>query len=161
MPSLKLSKSQKVLVYLVDQFVKRRQPLDARKKLMKLMFLIEHYDAEQEKLTATKKLGNKFIIYNYGVFSFDVMEDYISLSRDNILVEEDDTIKTTKGTSVTLDEKTKLCVDRIINIFGNKRAFELECETLEMMNLTKFTKMDVFGQDVRKVIKKNQQLSAS
>ena len=44
-----------------------------RKKLMKLMFLVDYYDASNNKLTLNKAIGNQFFVYHYGVFSREVM----------------------------------------------------------------------------------------
>lgn len=72
---------------------------------MKLMFLLEHYDPEKGKLTKKQFLGNEFIIYRFGVFSFDVMRDYINLLQQGIIISEDP-IKIKKDIRIK-DDKVK------------------------------------------------------
>lgn len=146
MNNIRLTKSQKVLLYLVKELGRL---VEGRKKLMKLLFLMEHYDTEKEKLKKNQFLGNSFIIYHYGVFSFDVMNDYISLNNRGIMTEYP--IKTDIKTR--LDEETKSRIDGIIHKFGNKHGFELEEETLRMLGLSKESKIKFFGKDVKEIIR--------
>jgi len=40
--------------------------VDGKKKLMKLMFLVEHFDPERRVLVEKPRLGNQFLIYYMG-----------------------------------------------------------------------------------------------
>ena len=146
MEELRFNKTQRALIYVID---KLKESLEGRKKLMKLMFLIEHYDINRSILTKVPMLNNDFIIYHYGVFSFDVMNDYISLYNRKIIKEYP--IKSEIDVSIDNNLRTK--IDLIISKFGQKHGFQLEEETLEMMGLTKETKIDFFGKSVKELIK--------
>jgi len=147
MKHLKLTKNQKVIVYLIKRL---GDLIEGRKKLMKLMFLIEHYDTENEKLIKTNFLGNNFIIYHYGVFSFEVMNDYISLNNRGIVTEYP--IKT--KLNVKIEKTLKSRIDNIVLKFSKMHGFELEEETLKMLNIDKKSKELFFGKNVKELIKK-------
>ena len=49
---------------------------------MKLMFLVEHFNPKWGILAESPRLGNQFLIYYYGVFSFEVMEAFEELVRE-------------------------------------------------------------------------------
>nr|MDO8062812.1 hypothetical protein [Candidatus Freyrarchaeum guaymaensis] len=49
---------------------------------MKLMFLVEHFNPKRGILAERPRLGNQFLIYYYGVFSFEVMEAFEELVRE-------------------------------------------------------------------------------
>jgi len=57
----------------------RVKNLEGRLKLMKLMFLLEHYDFDKNKLTNQKIIGNNFIIYHHGPFSFEVYNELLKM----------------------------------------------------------------------------------
>lgn len=144
-----LSKRQKVIRYLIS---KLGTLPDGRKKIMKLMFLIEHYDLNKNKITNKRFLHTNFIIYKYGVFSFEVQEDYSKLRRDGIISEYP--IKVNQViTDSDLEDDVKSKVDSIITKFGHKNGNELESETLEMLGLTIGSKMDYFGEDISDLLK--------
>ena len=146
---VRLTKTQKVILYLIK---KLGRLMEGRKKLMKLMFLIEYYDPELGKLKREPLLGNEFIIYHYGVFSFDVMDEYISLVSRKIISEYP--MKIIHNIDLEdLEEDIKLRVDSIISLFGNKYASDLEEETLKMLGLSKEMKVKFFGMNVNEIIR--------
>jgi len=55
MKNIKLTRGQKALLYLIRRL---GELVVGRKKLMKLMFLVEHYDTENRKLTKKQFLDN-------------------------------------------------------------------------------------------------------
>jgi len=142
-----LSKNQRVVTYLIDRLGPR---IEGRTKLMKLMFLIEHCDPDSKELTRKGFLGNKFIIYHYGVFSRDVMEDYIQLSNEDILEDYEGNypIRLLKKSPPDLDDETKSRVDFIINEFGNYEGSLLVDYTLKLLGVTRETKMEHFEESV-------------
>jgi hypothetical protein len=152
-----LSRNQKVIVYLISRL---RERVVGRTKLMKLMFLIEHYDPDTKRLSKEQFLGNDFIIYHYGVFSPDVMEDYSELSKTGIL--DDDyyppTIKLLKEESISpdLSDTTISRIDRILDEFKEKEGYELDSLTLKLLGLTKKTKTEHFEESVIPLIIKSQ-----
>jgi hypothetical protein len=148
-----LSKNQRVITYLIDRLGPR---IEGRTKLMKLMFLIEHYNPESKEPTRKGFLGNKFIIYHYGVFSRDVMNDYLRLYNMKVLDERGTRpILLQYEKSPDLDDKTKSRVDFIINKFGNYEGSLLVHCTLKLLGLTKETKDDHFEESVIPLIKDN------
>jgi len=141
-----LTQSQKIMIMIIENL---KETTEGRKKLMKLMFLLQHYDLEKNKLVEKGFLDNEFIIYRYGVFSFDVMNDYIDLVNEKIIFERP---MRTVDRRFELDEKT---INRIISIlerFGQKHGFELEKDTLEMLGLNLETKENFIGEPITKFI---------
>lgn len=58
----KLLKS--ILLYLIDRLNHYGYEIN-RKKIMKLMFLIDHYDTKSKKLKPKSLTGAKWFIYHY------------------------------------------------------------------------------------------------
>jgi hypothetical protein len=143
-----MSRNQEVISYLIGRL---RTRVGGRKKLMKLMFLMEHCDSDLEKLTEEQFLGNDFIIYKYGVFSSDVMEDYLDLCRMDII--DDYPIRLLKNTPFNLSVEVTSRMNCIIDQFGDRDGAYLENYTLELMKLNKQTKMKYFGKSVIPLIK--------
>src|SRR3989339_158016 len=67
------------LLYLVSKLGSNSE---GRKKIMKMMFLVNHFDVNKNSLVKTPFLNEDFIIYHYGVFSFKVMENFLDLSNE-------------------------------------------------------------------------------
>ena len=149
MPNQNLTKRQKVISYLISRL--GTLP-DGRKKIMKLMFLIEHYDLNKNKVTNSRFLHTNFIIYKYGVFSFEVQEDYSKLRREGIISEYPIKVNQ-KIPDSGLENDVKSKVDSIITKFGHKNGNELELETLEMLGLTIDSKINYFGEDISDLLK--------
>ena len=151
--NITLSKKEKVIVYLLK---KLGGEVAGRKKLMKLMFLVEHYDPYIPTLTKKGMLDNTFIIYDYGVFSFEVMRDYTDLIKKNLLIERRVSqtenricINRSKQTPTTdLDETITSRVDKIALDFGARRPRELEISTLKVLGISEKNKAKYFGQEV-------------
>ena len=118
-----------------------------RKKLMKLMFLVDYYDTNNNKLTLNKTIGNQFFVYHYGVFSREVMDEILKLIKSGEVLESDygrlEINPSTKTDIKNKDLKSK--VDAIIKEFGKLEAGKLETETLQMIKLTKESKYASFG----------------
>ena len=140
----KLTETQKILYYLIHR-LKKSGLLEGRKKIMKLMFFIEHFDLGKGKLSKNRFVGNDFIIYHYGVFSFNVMEDYLSLLKRGIISENPITLKRIE---VCLSEDKKDKVKGIIEKFGERTASDLENLSLELLGLSRDTKKEHLGESV-------------
>ena len=66
----------KLLLYLLDRHYDFYGELHGRKKLQKLLFLVEHYDPEEGRLTrSTGFTGYKFTIWLYGPYAPEVYDD--------------------------------------------------------------------------------------
>jgi len=144
-----LNRNQKTILYLIRKLSGLQYLVEGRKKLMKLMFLVDHYDMGKKSLLKESFTGNKYIIYHFGVFSYDVMNAYISLNDKGLIKEYP--IKLTEDHVIDLDEKTKEKVDNIIDCFGKESGAVLENKTLEMLKLSKETKTKHFGQSVKEL----------
>lgn len=96
-------------------------------------------------------LGNEFIIYYYGVFSFDVKKDYLSLVDRN-LVKEYPKMQS-KKVNIGLEVETKERIEKIFTTFGRKTGKELEVKTLNLLGLTIDTKTEFFTKNVTELIK--------
>lgn len=138
--------NREIILYIINKLGKT---LEGRKKLMKLMFLVEHFDTKSKKLTKNKLIGNTFIIYHYGVFSFDVMNDYLELNSKGII--EENPIRSDTEGEISGDIQER--VECILSEFGSKHGSDLEVETLKMMGLNKDTKEKFFNKDVKDIIK--------
>lgn len=136
------------LLYLVSKLGSNSE---GRKKIMKMMFLVNHFDMDKNSLVKTPFLKEEFIIYHYGVFSFEVMENFLDLSNEGKVKGDFPVdIKTSQIPSIQMEIKNK--VDLIIEKFGNKNGKDLELETLGMLNLNLETKRQHFGEPVSNFI---------
>jgi hypothetical protein len=130
--------NKKVLLYLIKK-LKEKRTFTGKVQIMKLMFLIDHYDLNKEKLTKNSFLGNEYYIYYLGPFSFEVSEDYDNLKEETCTNE--------------LDEKIKEKVDKIIEKFGMYNGEALQEITLEMLKITPKDKGKFMGLKVNEILK--------
>lgn len=139
--------TKNVILYMIKKLGERTE---GRKKLMKLMFLVDHYDPESGKIEKKSFLGNEYLIYYYGVFSFDVMKSYNELVREGKVKERIQI--TTPVKEIKLPERVKKKVDIIIQLFGKKRGYELEVFTLRKLGIEPYEKEKFFGRTISEVI---------
>ncbi len=139
--------TQNVILYLIK---KLKDKTEGRKKVMKLMFLIEHYNLKSGKIEKKSLLGNKYLIYYYGVFSFEVMKSYNKLLKDGKIKEG--LYPVASVNEVRLPEKIKEKINKIIHIFGNKHGYELEVLTLKKMGIEPYEKSRFFGKSINEII---------
>jgi hypothetical protein len=140
--------TQQIILYLIN---KLGDKIEGKKKMMKLMFLIEHYDTTQRKLNPNNLLGNIFSIYYYGVFSLDIMNYVNELIQKGTIK---DGFPLTSNKKVSLEkEEIKNRVEKIIDEFGDKTGYKLEVETLKMMDIEPSEKKKFFGKLVSDLIR--------
>jgi len=139
--------TEKIIIYLIN---KLGDKIEGKKKLMKLMFLIEHYDVDSKKLVCNGLLGNTFSIYYYGVFSLDIM-NYVDGLIQKEKIKDGFPLRSTE--KIKLEPQIKEKVENIIQGFGEKTGYELEVETLKMMDIEPSDKEKFFGEPVNKLIK--------
>ncbi len=138
-----------VLLYLISKLGSHSE---GRKKIMKMMFLVNHFDISKNLLIKTPFLNEEFIIYHYGVFSFDVMDNFLDLSNENkIKGDFPIELKTLEIPKLNLEIKEK--VDSIVDRFGNENGKNLELNTLNMLGLNLKTKGEHFGESVTNFIR--------
>jgi len=140
--------TKNVIMYLIRKLGSR---IEGRKKFMKLMFLVEHFDIKNEKVTKNHTLGNRFFVYYYGVFSSDVMNSYTELVREG-KIRDDFLISMKSEVEVELDKKLMEKVDRIVEKFGGFSGYYLETETLKMLGIKPSEKDSYFGKEVGEII---------
>jgi len=140
-------KSKEVLLYLLSRLGR----CEGRKKLMKLMFLVEHFDPGLGRLVRKSLLGDSFLIYHYGVFSFEVMNCYNELVKEGKIREGP--LGLESDLKVELQEKLRERVDGVIERFGNLTGYELEVRTLKMLGIEPSEKDRYFGRPVESIIR--------
>ena len=139
--------TQQVILYLIDRL---GDEIEGKKKLMKLMFLIEHYNLHEKKLVKEGMLGNTFSIYYYGVFSRDVKDCVNELLEKKII---DDGYPLRSKKKIDLEGEVKGRIEKIIEKFGGESGYQLEVKTLQMMNIEPAEKKQYFGKPVKELIK--------
>ncbi len=137
-----------VLLYLISKLDSRSE---GRKKIMKMMFLVNHFDISKDSLVKTPFLKEDFIIYHYGVFSFEVMNNFLDLSKGN-KIQGDFPVKVKTSKIPVLPPKVEEKVGLIIDKFGKDSGQKLELDTLKLLNLNLETKRDHFGEPVTNFI---------
>ncbi|ADI31348.1 type II toxin-antitoxin system antitoxin SocA domain-containing protein [Staphylothermus hellenicus] len=159
-----------VLLNIIMYFNKiYKKPLDGRKKLQKLLFLVEHLDIESGKLSRSRGLtGYKFIVYSYGPFSKDVYRDLESLVKEGIVEERMETWRQESLLYTYIDDgkprriyyyrildenrvpklprevedKIKLVIEK----YGSLPPMKLESHVNELLKLTPKKKVEYWGE---------------
>lgn len=142
--------NKELILYLIGSLGKN---VEGRKKLMKLMFLIEHFDLMKDTLKRDKSIGNNFIIYHYGVFSFEVLNSYLDLVNEGKIKDDFPVEIKEVREKGKLPKEIQLRVDLIIKNFGKKTGKELELYTLNLLRLDLKSKKEKFGEEVTNLIK--------
>jgi len=136
---------------IMELLKKLGERIEGRKKLMKLMFLVEHFDIKSEKITKHGTLGNRFFIYYYGVFSRDVMNSYTELVQERKI--EDGLPMTLKfKDEIEISKELVGKIDRIVEKFGEDSGYELEKKTLHMLGIEPSEKDSYFGKDIEQIL---------
>jgi len=158
-------KREFVLYYVIKKFCEKyNRPLEGRKKLQKLLFLVEHFDLDEGKFILSSGItGYKFKIWHYGPYSSELKEDVVELVKEDIIEEKveyiDDFLYTDEfpkriyrylpkkqiNVEDKLDRQTITKINRIIEVFGNKSPYELEKIVSNLLNLTPLKKLEVWG----------------
>ena len=126
-----------------------------RTKLMKLMFLVDQYDTKEKKIKLKGNIGNKFIIYNYGVFSFDVYDVLIKLIKRGEIKENDS--KLTVNSDINEAEKilgSDLVgkINEIVVEFGSLDRKQIDMKTIELIGIPYKNKPSFLGVPVEKIL---------
>ena len=151
------TKNQKELTKNVIKYVLYRLGSNGggRTKLMKLMFLIDYYDPENDQITLKSRLGNRFIIYNYGIFSFEVFDSLVGMIRNNEIKEVPFKLAVNSDISdfsKALDKNLKVKIDKIIEKFGKLTKEEIDKKTIEMIGVKYADKPKYLGTPVEEII---------
>ncbi|HDH07306.1 MAG TPA: DUF4065 domain-containing protein [Thermoproteales archaeon] len=181
---------REVLLYLILKFSEiYGGEIDGRKKIQKLLFLVEHYDPDRKIVTTSSNTtGYEFIIWSYGPFSKKIYDD-IDRSVERGLLEErvissdikpdlslyiDDgypkriyLYKPTKellrkryDIERKLDEKVVEKITKILKLFGFRKPYKLEEFTNALLRLTQEKKIIYWGKEVDYYLRKERIIGA-
>lgn len=156
----KLNKNQKIILYLMQQL---REEIGGRKKIMKLFFLLEHYNFENNTINPTPVIGNEFGIYYYGVYNDVVMKDIFDLLNRDYFKGTFPLELEPKGQKQDVENDTdikdiKKRIDRVIEKFGRKYGgYDLEVETLKMVGVALHTKEQYMGWSIAEVLQETKE----
>jgi len=167
-----------VLLYMLLRFFEKyRCNMEGRKKVQKLMFLVEHYDLKTKTVKKSTGLtGYRFKIWSYGPFSKEIYDDLDQLVEDGSIEEEiisdiirpdlslytddgypkrmyvykpsRDPAEQLHGVLKDLDKNVIEKIDRIIDLFGDKSARDLEEFVNKILRLDVEKKINYWGEDV-------------
>lgn len=135
--------------------------VEGRTKLMKLCFLLEHYDDGRLREREAVGAFTDFFIYDHGPFSRDVMNAFNDLRQDGLVREESgQTIAgdrrfrielTADGRRETTGEPPER-LNEVVEAFGNQQGTELETQTLDMLGVEREEKSQYRHMDVSELI---------
>jgi len=161
-----MSKEPSDILLFSISFLSRDGIIQGRKKLMKLMFLLEHLDIKRKKLVPDKMFtGNNFIIYKYGPFSFQVMDDLDKLKKDGCITEENSAgeikIKITESgkekiQNIDIGEGKIERLEMIKNNYCNMTGKQLEDLSLKLLGIKKEDKEKIIGIPVTLFLSENE-----
>lgn len=154
---IKLHNKSELTKNLILYILGKTKRLDGRIKLMKLFFLVEYFDTKHKHLTLEQKIGNPFVVYRFGPFSFSVFNSFLKLVKDNSISEFNHTLQSNVDISKIenkIPEDIKQKTDDILNEFGKVESKSLENKTLELLGINQIDKAKFFGMPVEVLITK-------
>jgi hypothetical protein len=116
-------KNKNVLVYLIKKLMEKKS-FYGKLQVMKLVFLIEHFNSEKRRIEKKSLLNNKYYIYDLGLFSFEISEEFDRLKEKDL------------ERKIELDESIRNKVDLIIEKFGGIEQRILNKKCMEMLGIT-------------------------
>jgi hypothetical protein len=120
--------------------------IEGRRKFMKLVFLLEHYDPARETLEPVTRFGvfEDFFIYDHGPFSRDVVDTFDDLKRKDLIEESASNLSNSKRqkriklTAAGHEYETDVDAEqlaRIVSGFDDRTAAELEDTTWSLLDI--------------------------
>jgi hypothetical protein len=76
-------KNKDVLIYLIKSLMDKKS-FYGKLQVMKLMFLIEHFNPEKRRIEKKSLLNNKYYIYDLGPFSFEISDEFDKLKEKDL-----------------------------------------------------------------------------
>ena len=131
-----------VLLYLIRRYYSQYKKLYGRKKIQKLLFLIEHLDLKRNAIVSSTGLtGYRFKIWLYGPFSEEIYQDLEKLVEKKLIVEEvissDSRVKVNEA-DVLLPLYEDDGTPKVIYVYYPRRYFHLSLrEKSDIDNKTK------------------------
>ena len=144
--------TKNIILYLIQTLGDK---IEGKKKIMKLMFLLEHYDFKLKKIVENQSIGNEFFIYYYGVFSTEVMQSISSLTSER-KIKDGLPLKLGSNAGIKLEPETQSKVDEVITKFGDISGYKLEVGTLKLLGITPSEKDKYMGESVKDILAKRQ-----
>jgi hypothetical protein len=133
-------KNKDVLIYLIKSLMEKKS-FYGKLQVMKLMFLIEHFNPEKRRIEKKSLLNNKYYIYDLGPFSFEISEEFGKLKEKDL------------ERKIELDESIRNKVDLIIEKFGGIEQRVLNKKCMEMLGITIENKGRFLGFRVDEIVK--------
>lgn len=129
-----------------------------RIKLMKLLFIAENVDKTTGEIKPERNhfINSDFLVYNYGVFNFDVYRELRGmliggeLTEDKFLKLSSEPTKKRK----TLVPAIKEQIDYVLQNYDCKNGWELADTTLKMIGIDPEQKKNYFGMPIEVVKRK-------
>jgi hypothetical protein len=133
-------KNKNVLIYLIKRLMEKKS-FFGKLQVMKLMFLIDHFNPEKRRIEKKSLLNNKYYIYDLGPFSFEISEEFDKLKEKDL------------ERKIELDESIRNKVDLIIEKFGGIEQRILNKKCMEMLGITIENKGRFLGFRVDEIVK--------
>jgi len=133
-------KNKDVLIYLIKSLMDKKS-FYGKLQVMKLMFLVEHFNPEKRRIEKKSLLNNKYYIYDLGPFSFEISDEFDKLKEKDLERE------------IELDESIRNKVDLIIEKFGSIEQRILGKKCMEMLGITVKNKGRFLGFRVDEIVK--------
>ena len=144
--------TKNIILYLINTLGDK---IEGKKKIMKLMFLLEHYDFKLKKIVENQTIGNDFFIYYYGVFSTEVRQSISSLTSEG-KIKDGLPLKISGGINIKLEPEMQSRVDEVIKRFGDLSGYKLEVGTLKLLGITPSEKQQHMGESIKDILAKKQ-----
>lgn len=159
MTTLQPNINQNIILYLQERM---GSGIESRKKVMKLMFILEYFDFDNSQVVEKVKgypRDNKFIIYYYGVYSHWVMKDLLDLVVDkgDPYLSSDNIKKEYKQYKPSLSKEVKNRTDKLVQKFGVYGSAELEIMTLNMIGLDPTNKEQYHRRFIKDIMKEKKE----
>lgn len=149
---IKQYKPEKTILYLIK---KMGEKVEGKKKLMKLIFLLEYYSPITKKIEPSLNFDRDYSVYYYGVYSSKIMDSIRNLISSNY-IKDGFPLKMERNIEIVLDPELQNKVDTIINTFGDMTGYQLERLTLQMLGVNIIEKREYFGISIEEIIKQKQ-----
>ena len=123
---------ENVLLHLTAKLDDR---IESRKKLMKLMFLVNYIDPDTDELLPEPRLGTDFYLYENGFFNVDVLSRIEVLEKNKVIDYEKGFDPFYKDKLPKIPEDLEKVIDHVVRMYGDMSGEELTKYTIKMAGL--------------------------
>ena len=136
-------------------FIQQMGVIEGRKKVMKLMFILEHFDFKKNKVVTENRVGKQFEIYDYGVYNDSIMKTMLEIIQDksHLPLDTDHLKKEYQNYTPQINTNLETRINQTIEKFGHYSGLALEVTTLNMIGLDPTNKGAYHRQSVKDVMK--------